>query len=187
VAGGDVDHRDALTAALTEAQQLGFLGRRPIPEAIEHSMAFVRALPEQCERIVDIGSGGGLPGLVIAVERPEVELTLVDRREKRTDFLRRVVLRSGWAHVDVLTMDVAALADDVTAGRRPPFDAVTARGFGPPATTLRLAAQLVAPTGVVVISEPPAGDRWPNALLSELGVVLERRPGVVTFHVKRAD
>ena len=180
------DHRapPALIAALTEAQNLGFLGPRPIAEAIEHSMAFVRALPDTADRIVDIGSGGGLPGLVVAAARPAAALTLVDRREKRTDFLRRVVARLGWDHVKVLSLDVMELERDVSAGRRPPFDAVTARGFGPPERTLTLASRLIGPGGVIVISEPPSADRWPNSLLSALGLVMHRAPGVAVFHVK---
>ena len=181
---GDRRAPPALISALTEAQQLGFLGPRPIDEAIEHSTAFVRALPEAARRIVDIGSGGGLPGLVIAAARPAASLTLVDRRQKRTDFLQRVVARLGWRHVEVLSVDVAALAGDVTAGRRPPFDAVTARGFGPPEETLTLASRLIGTGGTIVISEPPSGNRWRNSLVSGLGLTLERAPGVAVFHVK---
>ena len=43
--------------------------------------------------MLDIGSGGGLPGLVIAHDRPDVHVTLIDRREKRTDLLQRQVTR----------------------------------------------------------------------------------------------
>ena len=53
-------------------------------------------------RLVDLGSGGGLPGLVLADAYPERAITLVDRREKRTDFLRRAVRRLGWEHVTVM-------------------------------------------------------------------------------------
>lgn len=176
---GDIDHRVA--EALAEAQRLGFLGARPIDDAIEHSMAFVRAVPQSAERIVDIGSGGGLPGLVLGACRPSSTLLLVDRREKRTDFLRRVVVRLGWTHVGVRTADVADLARDVAVADTDRFDAVTARGFGPPETTLAQAVQLVRPAGVIVVSEPPAGDRWPADVLERLGVVGERLGPVSVF------
>ena len=55
------------------------------------------------------------------------------------------------------------------------FDAVIARGFGPPDVTLSFAARLVRPGGYVVISEPPddvgANDRWDATLLNDVNVV----------------
>ncbi len=44
--------------------------------------------------------------------------------------------------------------------------------------------EVCGPAGVIVISEPPTGDRWSNALLSDLGLTLQRQPGVAVFHVK---
>ena len=83
-------------------------------------------------RCVDIGSGGGVPGLVVASDRPDLAVTLVDRRRKCTDFLERTTAALGWRdRVTVRCCDTDAL---ITAGER--FDAVTARGFGPPERTL---------------------------------------------------
>ena len=81
--------------------------------------------------------------------------------------------------------DVGTIARDVVAGRQAPFDAVTARSFGPPERTLRLARQLVADGGRIVISEPPSGERWDPHLLGDLGLVSERIGPVRVFHVKR--
>ena len=47
--------------------------------AVAHADAFAAALPSSAA-VVDLGSGGGLPGLVIAVRRPDLRLTLVERR-----------------------------------------------------------------------------------------------------------
>jgi 16S rRNA (guanine527-N7)-methyltransferase len=163
---------DGLFDALTEAQRLGFLGARPITEVIEHAGAFVRSLDGLAAdaRVIDLGSGGGVPGLVIAHARPDLRVTLLDRRTKRTDFLERIVLRLGWAdRVSVVAADVAAFRPGSL------FDAAVARGFGPPAATLRAAARLVRVGGRVVISEPPAGDRWDADVLRRVGV--ERATG----------
>jgi 16S rRNA (guanine527-N7)-methyltransferase len=171
-----------LVDVLTEAQRLGFLGRRPIPEVIEHSRAFVAALAERWPveasiTVVDLGSGGGVPGLVIAGDLPAARVTLVDRREKRTDFLQRAVARLRLGdRVDVRCADVRAL---VAAGET--FDAVTARGFGPPLSTLRLASQLVRSGGLIVISEPPAGERWPEPEVRSLGLERSRHGPVAVF------
>lgn len=162
-------HAD-LTAVLQESQRLGFLGVRPIDEVIEHSRAFVRGLRdlEPNSTVVDLGAGGGVPGLVIAHERPDLQVTLLDRRTKRTDFLARVVLRLGWyERVHVAAADVV----DFSRGREASFDAAVARGFGPPSETLAYAAALIAGHGRIVISEPPDGDRWEPELLERLNVV----------------
>ena len=99
--------------------------------------------------ILDLGSGGGVPGLVLAHDQPTWHVTLLDRRRTRTDFLARMVRRLGWQdRVDVRTGD----AETVDG---PPFDAVVARGFGPPVHTLTTALGWVRADGLVVISEPP--------------------------------
>jgi 16S rRNA (guanine527-N7)-methyltransferase len=164
-----------LVAALEDAQRLGFLGSRPIPEVIEHARGFVRALGEVEEAVgtirsvLDLGSGGGIPGLVIAHDLPSIHVTLLDRRAKRTDALERVVLRLGWGHrVAVVCQDVA------TFGPNASFDAVVARGFGPPAFTLACAARLVRSGHPIVISDPPGANRWDIGLLEHLG--LSRAP-----------
>lgn len=179
-----------LLETLREAQRFGFFGSRPIEEAVAHSHAFVAALAglQPGSRIVDLGSGGGLPGLVVAEAFRDCSILLIDRRQKRTDQLARAVRRLGFDHVVVRCGDVADLVRDVRAGARMPageairsFDAVTARGFGPPATTLRFACELVSPGGRIVISEPPSGDRWPLELLAELGLSSHRQGAVRVF------
>lgn len=172
-----------LIDTLRDAQRVGFFGAREIPDAVEHARAFVDAvgpLPPG-SRLVDLGSGGGLPGLVLADALPDTTVLLLDRRQKRTDFLERAVRRLGWEHVSVMTADVARLVDAVRAGTEAPFDVVTARGFGPPEWTLRTAAALCRPHGSIVISEPPSGDRWPPDLLTELGLMSEKAGAVRRF------
>ena len=72
--------------------------------------------------------------------------------------------------MSVRCADVRVLIDEVGRTATPPFDVVTARGFGPPATTLRMASRLITSAGRIVISEPPSGDRWSGDLLDELGL-----------------
>ncbi len=179
----DVVMHDGLIETLRQAQRFGFFGPRPIEDAVEHSGQYVAALGDLAHdvRIIDLGSGGGLPGLVLAAAYPEASVTLLDRREKRTDFLRLAVNRLGWSHVDVIAGDVSSLIDAVVSGDTPPFDVVTARGFGPPAVTLRAAVSLARSGSRVVISEPPTDDRWPDDLLAELSVTRMRHGAVSVF------
>lgn len=160
-----------LIDVLGEAQRVGMLGRGPIPAMIDHASAFVDALPAGELEVVDLGSGGGLPGLVVATHRMDVRLTMVDRRAKRTDFCRRAVSRLGLQdRVSVVTDDIARLVADPTWQSR--FDAAICRGLGPPATTARFASALVRVGGLVVISEPPPGSpaRWDPAELDAAGL-----------------
>jgi 16S rRNA (guanine527-N7)-methyltransferase len=156
-----------LVSALRDAQRLGFLGARPIPEVIGHARGFVRALTQfaPVDSVLDLGSGGGVPGLIIAHDLTATRVTLLDRRARRTDALERVVRRLGW-------QDRVAVwcAEVETVDPAEPFGAIVARGFGPPAFTLLHAARLVRSGGAIVISEPPGANRWDPSLLAELGL-----------------
>ncbi len=178
-----MDNRDLLIETLRDAQRLGFFGGALMETAVSHAEEFVTAIGPLApgSRVVDIGSGGGLPGLVLAAALPHVTIVLVDRREKRTDFLQRAVRRLAYDHVDVLTTDVDRWSRRVANGDLGTFDAVTARGFGPPDITLSYARRLVAPGGRIVISEPPAGNRWSGELLDRLGLSSERVGAVRRF------
>lgn len=169
------DLSDELREVLALSQRLGFLGDRPIDEVIAHARSFLPPLAERPGPLLDLGSGGGVPGLVIAHDRPDLAVTLLDRRRTRTDFLARMVARLGWSS------RVSVWPRDATDRVEPRFDAVVARGFGPPIDTLRIAASWLTPTGVVVISEPPSGDRWAGVDLGRIGV--ERRPSERTIAV----
>jgi 16S rRNA (guanine527-N7)-methyltransferase len=171
-----------LIAALSAIQARGAIGEASIERAIEHALHYVRRIPADVARVADLGSGGGLPGLVIAVHRPDLALTLVERRHTRADLLRRAISSLDVAqHVSVLADDVAVLI------RRSPaaFDVVTARSFAAPAITARSAGALLRPGGLLIVSEPPEVDpsRWPAALLAEVGLVDDGRDGPVrVFH-----
>ncbi|MGA0863118.1 MAG: RsmG family class I SAM-dependent methyltransferase [Ilumatobacteraceae bacterium] len=121
-----------------------------------------------------------MPGLVIAESRPDLEITLVDRRATRMDALALGVVSLSWSdRVTVLTADVNDLGrDEQHAGK---YAAVVSRGFGPPDVTARLARPLLTTGGVLVVSEPPEPDpsRWTAELLAScrLGPV-RHLPGV---------
>lgn len=162
---------EELRRALGESRDLGFLGDRPVDAVIEHARMFVDALDGVGGRLVDLGAGGGVPGLVVVVDRPDLSVTLVDRRTKRADFLRRIVAR--WRvgeRVEVVGADVGSL----TGAGADRFDAAIARGFGPARETLEIAATMTRRGGRIVISEPPEGDRWAGVDLGALGVAHPR-------------
>ncbi len=171
----------ALVAALEAIQSRGAIGESSISRAIEHAEQYVRKVPATAGTLVDLGSGGGLPGLVIAVRCPSLLITLVERRATRADLLRRAV------HALDLADRVTVVADDVKvlADRSPgSFDVVTARSFAAPHITAKWASVLLQPDGVLVVSEPPEDDprRWPAPMLASVGLTdCGRDEGVRVF------
>ena len=158
----------ALLAALANIQQRGAIGDVSLVEAVAHAEQFVTALPPTAQRLADLGSGGGLPGLVIAVRRPKLAITLVERRRSRADLLHRAVRALRLDHVEVFSGDVRELAD----AKPHSFDVVTARSFAAPYVAARWAGNLLVAGGLLVVSEPPqpTADRWPEAMLAAAGL-----------------
>ncbi|HEV7888916.1 MAG TPA: RsmG family class I SAM-dependent methyltransferase [Acidimicrobiales bacterium] len=165
-----------LTEVLTEARALGFLGPGGVEAHIVHAHGFARAFEEAPARFADLGSGGGVPGLVLASLWPEALGALVDANERRTAFLERATAALGFQdRVVVVRGRAEELGRD--AQHRGLYDAVVARGFGPPPVTAECAAPLLLVGGRLVVSEPPEeAGRWDAAGLSKLG--LERGPVV---------
>ena len=178
--------RRTVADVLAAAQRLGTLGDRPIPEVIEHARRFVAALDGVTGRVIDIGTGAGVPGLVIAEDRPDLELVLADRRETRMDALRLAVAGLGWSdRVSVLTRDIADLGRDPQHADR--YSAVVCRGFGSPGVTAPLARPLLKNGGILIVSEPPSQDpeRWSEEWLQGVGFgAPEHLSGVVRIPAK---
>ena len=151
------------------------IGTEPSPTLRAHSAGYAAVLGEEPERVVDLGSGGGVPGLVLAVERwPTARMTLLDASQRRCTYLELCVadLALG-GRVEVLWARAEEAGRD--EDRRSGADAVVARSFGAPAATAECAAPLLCVGGALVVSEPPGGlgDRWDAAGLARLGLAQE--------------
>lgn len=135
-------------AMLTEEGVLrGLVGPREVSRLwarhLLNSAAAVPFLPET-GRIVDLGSGAGLPGVVIAAMRPSCEVVLLEPMERRTDWLREVADRLSLDNVVV----ERARAEEVHG--RLVADAVTARAVAALDKLYRLALPLLRVGGVLV-------------------------------------
>ena len=73
------------------------------------------------KRLVDVGSGGGMPGIPTAICRPDLQITLLDSNTKKTTFLQQVVIELGLSNVTVASGRVEAMHDknvDVAPGNQ---------------------------------------------------------------------
>jgi 16S rRNA (guanine527-N7)-methyltransferase len=164
---------EALVGLLERSRDLGFLGPGPIEPHIEHARRFAVALGEiRPGRALDLGSGGGLPGLVLVSAWPTTDWCLLDANQRRTEFLQHAVDVLGLAgRVHVVRGRAEELAHEPEL--RGGFDLVVARSFGKPAVTAECAAGFLSIGGSLVVSEPPdAADdaRWDRDGLGELGL-----------------
>lgn len=167
---------EAVWRWLERSREVGFLGPGPVDAHVEHALGFAEVVGEPPASVVDLGSGGGVPGLVLAAVWPDTRFVLLDSMERRTAFLGEAVQGLGWdGRVEVVrTRAEVAGRDDTFRGWH---DVVVSRSFGPPAVTAECAAPLLRVGGRLVVSEPPeqAGERWPADGLATLGLGTPQR------------
>lgn len=92
-------------------------------------------------RLLDIGSGGGVPGLPLAIARPSWRCVLIDASQKKAAFLQQAAIELALPNVEA----VNARIEDYTPGAR--FDVVISRAFSDLATFARAGLRLLAPGG----------------------------------------
>ncbi|MFC8796228.1 16S rRNA (guanine(527)-N(7))-methyltransferase RsmG [Promicromonospora sp. NPDC057138] len=126
----------------------GLIGPREVPRIWErhilNSAAVVQYLPTSGS-VADIGSGAGLPGVVVAVMRPGLEVILVEPMERRTTWLTEVVAELGLTNVQVKRGRAEEFHDAFEV------DAVTSRAVAPLSKLVRMSMPLVRVGGEMVI------------------------------------
>jgi 16S rRNA (guanine527-N7)-methyltransferase len=178
--------------ALHQSRAWGFLGDGPLDTHISHAQGFADAAeslqleetPETASpvgigdgRWMDLGSGGGIPGLILAHRWPHREVVLLDSNERRAGFLLEVVQDQGWGSRVIVVTDRAEVAGR-TEGLRGAFSLVVARSFGSPPVTAECAAPFLQVGGSLIVSEPPRDEasaeapatRWPDEGLAAVGL-----------------
>ena len=131
----------------TDGVVRGLIGPREAPRLWERHLlncAVVAEAVPRGARLCDIGSGAGLPGIPVALARPDVQVTLVEPLLRRTTFLDEVVAELGLENVEV----VRGRAEELHGVRT--FDVVTSRAVAPLRKLLGWSVPLVRPGGLVL-------------------------------------
>lgn len=131
----------------TDGVVRGLIGPREAPRLWDRHLvncALLAELIPEGSTVCDIGSGAGLPGLVLAIARPDLTLTLVEPLLRRTTFLEEAA-----ALLDLDRVEVVRGRADALHGSRT-FDVVTSRAVAPLERLLGWSMPLVAPSGALV-------------------------------------
>lgn len=156
---------DAFAAAVRESPH-NLLSDRALEELeerhIAESAAFAASLPRDCD-VLDLGTGGGFPGMVIAITRPDLRVTLLDSTGKKILFLREFADEH-----DISVHTLRGRAEDLQTQHSGSFDIVTARAVAPLVRLLPWALPFLRPGGRLHAIK---GERWPEELKKALPVI----------------
>lgn len=170
---------EAFAAAVRDSPH-NLLSRRALDELeerhIAESVAFAATLPADAS-VLDLGTGGGFPGMVVAIVRPDLNVTLLDATKKKIDFLRDFADGAG---VDVRTMH--GRAEDLQRTHAGSFDVVTARAVAALDQLAVWSLPFLRPGGALHAIK---GERWREELQEALPVL--RRMGATVADVPRPD
>lgn len=175
-----------VTESLERARELGLLGPAPVDQHVRHAQGFVAAIGQNAVgTLLDLGSGAGVPGLLLAAMLPQVRVVLLDANLRRTTFSASVVEDLELSSRVMVLRDRAEEAGRLPAWRER-FDVVVGRAFGAPGPTAECGSPFLRVDGLMVVSEPPRPDdrtslgepclpeakqRWPPSGLWLLGLI----------------
>ena len=138
---------------------------------IGDALTLLPHLPPGPHRLADVGSGGGVPGIPLAIARPDVHVTLIESIAKKAGFLEETVAELALANVTVWR----GRAEDWTGQ---PFDVVACRALAPLAKILTWCRPLIAPGGKLLAMKGPKLAHE----LTEAEEVLKRQKTRVQVH-----
>jgi 16S rRNA (guanine527-N7)-methyltransferase len=137
--------------------------RDPMQMMTHHLLDSLAAVPAfaQARSVLDVGAGGGLPGVVLAIARPDMNVSMIDTVHKKTAFLTQVKAELGLANVTVYTKKVQEL--EVATK----FDVITSRAFADLSDFVNWSGHLLAEGGQFIAlkgtAPPEEQERLPAA------------------------
>ena len=138
------------------------------PEAIasEHVVDSLGLIPFVQTPLLDVGSGAGLPGLVLKLALPQLSVTLVEPRQKPASFLALMRARFGLQDLVLVDRRAEEVRVDELAGREPALCA-TAKGFGTIQKLWRASRHLLRPDAILLV---------PSSSVAEAGATTQPHP-----------
>ena len=151
----------------TEGRRAGGIGPSEIERIdrrhLADSLLFATVMPENTEEVWDLGSGVGLPGIPLAITRPDTRFTLVDRSGRRVDLIRRAIRVLDLPNCQALQGDIRDLSG--------PMHTIVSRASIPPEELGRIVTRLLAPKGVAVVAgswtKRPETEGWETVEIPE--------------------
>lgn len=183
--GSQLDLARAYTDRLArDSETFGLLGPRELPRIWGRHVinsALLSELVPAGSKVADIGSGAGLPGLPMAIAKPDAHFTLIEPMERRSNWLQQVISDLGLNNVDV----IRSRAEEV---QRTDFDIATARAVAALDKLLRLLTPLIRGSeGKTVLAMK--GSRAPEEIIdakSRLDLFGFDEPEIITLGQGRA-
>lgn len=172
---------DGYVALLMDANSQFNLTALKDPDAIESrliagSLEILPFIPEDAGALLDIGSGGGIPGMVLAIARPELDVTLLDATSKKVTFLNETAAVLGLENLRALHGRSEDLARDPSYRER--FPVVTARAVARLATLVELVLPFVTPGGMAILPKGPGAAEELEEARPAIGFVGGKRPRI---------
>ena len=132
--------------------------------ALKHFVDSIAALPmlPTLGSLLDVGTGGGFPGLPLKIAIPEMAVTLVDASRKKVSFLKHVIRTLGLTGIDALQMRIQDMPD--TKGFKARYDIVVSRAYTSLTKFVMQASPLLAPGGFLIAFKGPEVDEEITAL-----------------------
>lgn len=176
--------REYTFALAAHGEELGLVGPAEYPRLwTRHIVNSVLLAPLLHGTVGDIGSGAGLPGLPLAIARPDVHLTLIEPMERRTDWLQSQVEALGLTNVTVVRARAEEVHDEYT------FDQVTARAVSALSKLIPITVPLLREGGELILLKGRSAEaeiekaakmirkfRLHDVRVEELGSDLETEP-----------
>ena len=115
------------------------------------SFLFLKVIPATMSRVLDVGSGAGVPGVPLKIVRPEVELVMVEARRKRASFLAAAIRTLEFSGAKA----VHARIEEIPTREHGVFDVIVARCTARPTRFFSTVERLLSADGLAVVSGPP--------------------------------